>query len=566
MFDKYRNRLIFLSLWALCIANLVYMHFSVSRGTTGRFLDNGIIFANCLLDTSLLGLLAFLCSLGRVRVFLWMTFVLTLLLSLSNVIYSRFFGNYLTFDCLTVVGEFGLSFYWQYATEAFRWSDIFYVISIVLFVYFVRRLNSVMWYKQSIVILGTILGFYILRDTAVWTKDLQGSKVLLSGYSRGLSLSQRPTISQQSGLILCQAYMLYTNQTEVELTEEEKDYIQTHYNQTVIETDSIPEAPSKNIVIILVESYLSCVTDSVYEGREVTPFLNELKKQPYVYYNGQMKSNISIGESSDGQFIYMTGLYPLEDVSTVSIAKSKRFLSPPELLKRNYGYRTMITLPTTPDCWQQQQMCVAYGIDSIYCSYDVSPEKTHLNDSEVFQLAREHQNPEETPFFDMVLTYSMHSPYTDVPFEPIVEKGPYSQEFRNYMAVCRYTDRQLQAYFDWTKRVDLFENTIFIIVADHHAHDYFLKMTPEELGNLHVPFFLVDTDRDFSDCPKYECNQTDVYTTLTEYLHLQSPWRGVGQNLLSSDSFADSDILKNKEMSARIIRSNYFKQYFTAQE
>ncbi len=556
--DKCRNNLNFLFLWCLCVANMAYMHLLVSGGESARLLDNGIVLAYGLLDTALLGLLLGCCSFGRVRVLLWMTYVLTFLLSISNVVYSRFFGNYLTFDSFAIVGEFGLSFYLQYVADAFRWSDIYYILSLGLFILCVRRLRQITWSRQILLILGTILGFYVLRDTVVWTKDIKGPKVLIAEYGRALSLYQRPTISQNGGLVLCQAYMLYNSQMEVELSAEELDYIQSNYTPTIPQTDSDSVAPRKNVVLILVESYLSCVTDSVYEGQMVTPFLTELKNQPYVYYNGRMKSNISMGESSDGQFIYMTGLYPLEDVCTVSIAKNKRFPSPPELLKRDYGYRTMITMPTPPDCWQQQQMCVAYGIDSIYCSYDFAPDRNHLNDAEVLQLAKMHQDTTGSPFFDLILTYSMHSPYKAMSYEPVVKGGPYSSEFKNYMAVCHYTDQQLQAYFEWTKEVGLFENTIFIIVADHHAHDHFLNTPSAKLGDMCLPFFLVDTDRDFSNIPTPECNQTDVYATLTEYLGLRSPWKGVGQNIMHSDSIVVSDTLKHKEMSARILRSNYF--------
>ena len=76
----------------------------------------------------------------------------------------------------------------------------------------------------------------------------------------------------------------------------------------------------QNVIMIIVESYMSFTSDMLYKGKEVTPFLNYLKRDPAVYYNGSVKENITIGESSDGQYIYMTGLLPLRSVITVSKA------------------------------------------------------------------------------------------------------------------------------------------------------------------------------------------------------------------------------------------------------
>ena len=78
----------------------------------------------------------------------------------------------------------------------------------------------------------------------------------------------------------------------------------------------------KNIIFILVESYTAFTTDMKIDGKEVTPFLNRMRHSPGVYYNGNMKSNITIGQSSDGQFIYMSGLLPLRSIITVSKAKN----------------------------------------------------------------------------------------------------------------------------------------------------------------------------------------------------------------------------------------------------
>lgn len=563
MFKCYSWRwLIYYFVIILCIGNLYFMHNEVLGGCD-RLLDKALMLSVCLIDVVLLSLLSLAVTWGRLGTSLWMTYLLSMVLSISNVVYSRFFYNYLSFDCFSVVGEFGISFYCQYADEAFRIRDVFYLISLIVFYLCIRRVRSISLGNHVIFVVGMFLTSAILQQGVSFAKERKLQLIPdTSQFCRELSLHPRDAISRRSGLIISQVYTLINRQKDIELTENEEAYIKSHFEQDLIGKDSIDFRNPKNVVFILVESYLSCVTDSLYDGVEITPFLNSLKQQPYVYYNGQMNSDISIGESSDGQFIYMTGMFPLEDVYTINVAKSKRYLSLPELLKRDYSLTTMITLPTPPDCWQQLNMCRAYGIDSIYSSYDVAPDRDRLTDKEVFHLAKVHQESIKTPFFDLILTISMHSPYDASPFNSIVNGEEYSVEFKNYLSMCHYTDQQIKDYFDWTRQIGIWDNTVFIIAADHQAHDYFLKSPAKLLGENLIPFFIVDTGRDFSEMYRKECSQIDVFTTLVEYLHLNSPWKGMGNNILNGDITSSTDRTIYKEMAARIIRSNYFEQYF----
>ena len=82
---------------------------------------------------------------------------------------------------------------------------------------------------------------------------------------------------------------------------------------------------------------MSVSSDMRVDGKEITPFLNKLKQSDSVYYNGHLAPNITIGESGDGQFIYLTGVLPLRSKVTVGEAKSKSFPALPRLLKKFMG-------------------------------------------------------------------------------------------------------------------------------------------------------------------------------------------------------------------------------------
>jgi len=165
----------------------------------------------------------------------------------------------------------------------------------------------------------------------------------------------------------------------------------------------------KNVIFILVESYMSFTSEMMVNGQEVTPFLNSLKRDSTVYYNGNMNENVTIGESSDGQFIYMTGILPLRSVITVSKA---RFISLPGLPKV-LGRDSRMIIPTTSTVWDQDEMCRQYGFDHYYSSTDYEGDhEVYLNDEQIFKMAMEKDKNAKQPFFSVILTMSMHQPCT----------------------------------------------------------------------------------------------------------------------------------------------------------
>ena len=97
---------------------------------------------------------------------------------------------------------------------------------------------------------------------------------------------------------------------------------------------------------------------------EKIEYLNALKHDSTVYYNGHVQSNITLGESSDGQFIYMTGLLPLRSAITISKIRNNKLPSLPKVLAQK-GLRSIMIIPTLPSFWDQDKMCQQYGFDKL---------------------------------------------------------------------------------------------------------------------------------------------------------------------------------------------------------
>jgi lipoteichoic acid synthase len=356
----------------------------------------------------------------------------------------------------------------------------------------------------------------------------------------------------------------FTRNKVVKLTKEqvleiEKEYLD--HSQRITQrtaSDSI-----QNLIFILVESYLSVTSDLIVDGKEITPNLNRLKHDSTVYYNGHMRPNVSIGESADGQFLYMAGLLPLHSEITVSKAKRNRLIGLPEQWKKRFPKLTSMTIiPTNPSLWEQKPMTDAYSFENLYSMIDYQAEMKDnedngfLTDGMIFKYASYKDDSNTQPFVSLILTMSMHQPY-----DACQEHGftlsdkNLPQRYKNYLTSCHYTDIQIGKYLETLKQKGLYDNSLIVIVADHDARARYLDMEGKISDD--IPIFIINGGFNPVDAWQGECNQLDVYTTILDIMGIDSGWRGLGHTLLNKN-YQNSVTSEIQEISDLIIYSNYF--------
>ncbi|MBR4730321.1 MAG: sulfatase-like hydrolase/transferase [Prevotella sp.] len=530
--------------------NLLFMHYSIFFTDNenpyypfGTYIDNilGIVA-----DIGFVFFIAWLFSLRRTKVAVLITFYVTLLWSFSNVLYFRFFHYYIS---LSAIGQGGTLFDVEMINclvYGLRWTDCYYLIILFALVLITRKTSSC--FRSINRILKFILlfvGIYIVSIFYYYTH-----------VSRGFRLYAPKAFVFRRGSIM--SLMVETSDmvnggrklTEEQIAQIEKE-IETQMHAVRQTVDGME---NKNVIFIIVESYMSFVSYMKVDGKEVTPFLNALKCDTATYYNGQMNENVTIGESSDGQFLYMTGILPLRSQITISIAHNNVLPGLPQVL----GRESRMVIPTKASMWCQDEMCQKYGFEELVSSSDYTGENSDwLIDEEIFQLAMQRDKTSKQPFFSVILTLSMHQPYVrqkDTTF-PISKTSIPDDALASYLNECHYTDRQIGMYFDHLKRTGLYDNSIIIIAADHSVH-----ITDFGGVSKNLPFYLINIPASLrSKMWKGECNQIDLYPTLLDVMGCESNWYGVGNSLLSQDY--QSLVPKYKwEISEWILMSNYFSK------
>ena len=563
----------FLLLFGLAVVNLLFMHVQMALTVEFEypFKPDAIVsnVFSCLVDATVFFALGMLLTRGRVKGSLLLTFVLTAVLSFCNVLYSRFFGHYLPNLAILQMGNLYDADVMGSVFTGFRWQDLYFVFMAAVFGWlYVKTDRQVVKtnYLRSLgmvwsVMLVAVSAFIALLAT---THDPSPEVSFIRFSPIKVQYTQAPNnMLYRSGfvrrMLVCYEDFLQKDQ---ELTEDQRKEIEQEYTDYSERTVSGPTVEGeKNLIFIIVESYLAATSDLVVDGREITPFLNSLKRDSSVYYNGHVCPNVNLGESSDGQFIYMTGMLPLKSEITVNIVKDKTVCGLPAVLKQEGRVkRSQIVVPTSPTFWEQDKMNSLYGFDTMYSKFDCDKAlhgSEDLDDEQIFAMASRAAAQSEAPFFSLVLTMSMHNPYTksvEHGFQ-IADKN-LTAEYINYLIDCHYTDMQIERFVGDLKRQGLYDQSVIVITADHDAHPVHLNMK-ENAVNKELPLYIVHGGIDKRNAWTGPCNQLDVYTTLLDMYGIETQWRGLGHSLLNRN-YKNSVSEKTQTLSEWIIRSNYF--------
>lgn len=553
--------------------NLIFMHyfFYLSDVLEWTWAYSEIInICNIIFDVFILLIISLLIVCGRFKPAIAITQILTLIWSFVNVMYGKFFFQYMSLSAIGEAHGLGEGLVINSVVSAFRWYDIYYLLSAICFIYLYLKTKPSRIKKSIIIRLLTIPTLSLLVTFIVYSAyhfalpHYRNNWELYKFRTKELLFDSviggTPNLAHfQTGCIRVIIYEIFDSLHKTELTEEQRKQIEVYYQDYSQRTSYHKRNPNiKNVIFILLESFLSSPIDKIVDGKEITPFLNSLKRDSNVYYNGNMISDIGCGESGDGQFIYMTGILPLKYKMTVGQVKNNSLPALPKVLKKEMGIKhTEIIFPTVPFLWQQADMNVAYGIDHAYSYADIVGDKSEvINDEKIFKYAEKSISESKAPFFYLILSVSAHSPYDNYVGENLGLKDKMmSKEYKNYLNTCHYTDKQIMTFINALKSRRLYDSSMIVIASDHYAHLDMLKMDGQI--SMHTPLFVINNYSKDMKSWTGEFHQLDTYTTMLDLLAINQQWRGLGHTMLLP-SYNNSVNSQTYDISNMIIEGDYF--------
>lgn len=512
----------------------------------------------------------------RQRLFLFLYFIATIVLWI-NVAYSRYFDTYMP---LTLYGEFNnLKGLQANIIDAFEWSDLYFVVTSIIAIVAYRLFGKTPKPKYGYFLAVISACLLMISFTSHYRSVKKDHDHLVEHFKelndqrtvwdimidrRRMMENTEPKISASYygiGLTLFLNGMNSLFKTErFHFTNEETKTLEKYMEPSEY---PLPEDSVKNLILILVESLSSYPINKSYGGIELTPNINKLLSE--AYYNPYMVSEAQLGESSDGQFIYLTGLLPLKNSVTINEISAKNITTFVSLAKEKYpDLHSQMTIPTEKDSWSQESMCRKYGIDTLFSKeyYPKEVKEDWMNDQQLFEYAAYNDQHLTLPFISIILTSSMHSPYIKS-YEKYDIKYPanFSMELKHYLDNVHYMDKYLGKYLESLKKYTWYDQCTIIITADHKPNGPKLNtMNESEFASL--PLIIMNSS--VNQQPINPITQASLFPTILDLYHINSKWRGVDVSISAPDSIRQSthehERIRYKQNISNYINTNYYLQ------
>lgn len=315
------------------------------------------------------------------------------------------------------------------------------------------------------------------------------------------------------------------------------------------------EFKNLNVVVIIAESfskeYIGALND--YEG--YTPFLDSLINNGLVFTNAFANGKKSI-ESLPA---ILSGIPTLMNTSFItSRFASNRIESLPSIL-RNRGYETVFYHGGENGTMGFDAFSQLAGIER-YVGKNQYPHNGDYDgnwgifDEPFFQFCAADLNQMKQPFFASIFTLSSHHPYTiPAQYEEVFEGGPIP-----ILKSIQYADYSLRKFFETISEQPWFENTLFVITADHTSQS-FNENYNNPLGIYRIPLLFYAPKYIDPKMDERIAQQNDIYPSVIDFMGGNADIVTFGSSLFSpnEEPFAVSYL----QGVYQIITKQYCLQY-----
>ena len=293
----------------------------------------------------------------------------------------------------------------------------------------------------------------------------------------------------------------------------------------------------ENIVIIILESFSKEYIGALSGKEGYTPFLDSLIQHSLVYPNAFANGKRSIEAVPS----IIASLPTLMISSYVSSSYATNNINSLASLLKNKGYHTSFFHGGSNGTMGFDNFAYTAGIEEYYGMNEYGKNEDFdgtwgILDEEFLQFYANKLNSFEEPFFSSVFTLSSHHPYKI----PGKHEGKFRKGPLKILEAVGYSDFSLRRFFKTASEMPWFENTLFVITADHTS----LPLDPEyktNLGQFRVPIiFFHPADSSLQGKKNLITQQLDIMPSVLDLLDYDEPFISFGNSVLDprADHFA----------------------------
>lgn len=286
--------------------------------------------------------------------------------------------------------------------------------------------------------------------------------------------------------------------------------------------------PARNLVIIIEESLGAEFVGSL-GGLDLTPGLDALSKEGIWLSNLYATGTRSVR----GLEAVVSGFTPTPARSVVKLGRSQRnFFTLAGFLAAR-GYDTSFIYGGESQFDNMRRFFMNNGFARVIDKKDyqnpVFSGSWGVSDEDLFDRAHQEFSAERNrPFFSVVFSSSNHSPF-EFPEGRVDVRGDGDHTVND---AVRYADYALDRFIRQARASDYWEDTIFLIVADHNSRVYGADVVPVE--RFHIPGLIVGGPISPIEIDTV-ASQIDLGPTLLSLLGVSGEHPMVGRDLTRPD-------------------------------
>ncbi len=289
-------------------------------------------------------------------------------------------------------------------------------------------------------------------------------------------------------------------------------------------------ARPRNLVLVVEESLGAQFVGHLGDTRGLTPHIDALAAESLVFTHLYSNGTRSIR----GLSAMSAGFQPLLGDGVLKRPKSQSGFFSLAALLEPHGYHTSFVYGGEARFDNMRGWYIGNGFDQVIEGRDyenptfrntwgVSDEDLLLKANELFA----HQHASGRPFASVVFTSSNHSPF-ELPDGKIEwAEGVPRASVEN---AIKYADYAVGRFFEVARQEPYFDNTVFVVVADHNVRVYGDDVVPVE--GFHIPGLIFGQDlepRRFDGLT----SQPDVLATALGELGLELRYPILGNSIFS---------------------------------
>ena len=469
----------------------------------------------------------------------WVPNILGFIVNCMDIVYVRFTDRRTTCTVFTEFQNDGnlVSIIWQSMWQ-YWYVTLFGIALLTLLILCTRKQWHVatphktwVYYTAEIVLMLATIYFIVIGIRGGFGK-----------YTRPITISnamQYTNTPQETAILLNTPFSLMKSL-------ENTMYIHPHYfNDEEIEelfspihTDEIEEngrLGQVNVVVLILESfskeYIGFYNQHIDGYNGFTPFLDSLLAQSVTYTHSFASGRKSI----DAMPSVLSSIPMLIEPYIVTPYSTNAVSSLAACLKEE-GYATAFFhgAPNGSMGFQAYARSAGFeqylGMDE-YDGIEAFDGTWAIWDEEFLQYYARSMNQMKQPFMTAIFTASSHHPFR----VPKQHEGVFPRGTQPIHQCVGYTDYSLREFFAYAKQQDWYENTLFVLTADH-TNQVSLPEYATAKGIFEVPIAFYSPRWNQGNLQiQGAVSQTDIMPSVLAYLGYSKPFFAFGEDILTQE-------------------------------